>query len=215
MRTHQNDILDIEEIADLGRSGRFCSYYFSRTMAHRADIIFAPYNYITNPQFRSILAGEIKDSIMIFDEAHNLDNFAEEGSSFTLSTEDLEKMEKEFKALKNGFKPDRNRPYPLCEKVRALCHRQASEALFPIENLKINLEAETRSRWRDHKLNSLNDRYGGGGALNTDLNGEYIFEFITKKSARLKDTKRITLKEPGYNVKQPGDGYSFENGFED
>jgi Rad3-related DNA helicase len=212
MRTHENDIMDIEEIAAIGKSGNFCSYYFSRTMAHRADIIFAPYNYITNPQFRSILAGEIKDSIMIFDEAHNLDNFAEEGSSFTLSTEDLEKMEREFNAVKNCFKPHKPRDNPPCDAgVRAVCHRQASEALFPLENLKVNLEAETRSSWRDHKLNSLQDRYGGGGVLNTDLSGEYIFEFFTKKSAKLKDTKRFTVKEPGFTVKEPGFNWSFED----
>ena len=103
MSANENEILDIEEIAAIGKKKEFCSYYFSRTMAHRADIIFAPYNYITNTQFRSILADEIKDSIMIFDEAHNLDHFAEEGSSFTLSTDNLEQMEKEFKALEKGL----------------------------------------------------------------------------------------------------------------
>jgi regulator of telomere elongation helicase 1 len=76
-------IMDIEELAAAGRAGGFCSYFMSKQMTAKADIIFMPYNYITDPMYRSIVREEIKGAILIFDEAHNLDHFAEEGSSFT------------------------------------------------------------------------------------------------------------------------------------
>ncbi len=42
----------------------------------RADIIFVPYNYLINPEFRQKVGLDLKDKIILVDEAHNIANAA-------------------------------------------------------------------------------------------------------------------------------------------
>lgn len=49
-----------------------CPYYLSRELHKVVDILFAPYNYLIDPAFRKSLQVDWKNSILIFDEAHNL-----------------------------------------------------------------------------------------------------------------------------------------------
>lgn len=44
----------------------------TRELQKTVDIVFAPYNYLIDPWFRKGLGVEWKNSILIFDEAHNL-----------------------------------------------------------------------------------------------------------------------------------------------
>lgn len=44
----------------------------SRDLHKVVDILFAPYNYLIDPGNRRSLTIEWNDSILIFDEAHNL-----------------------------------------------------------------------------------------------------------------------------------------------
>lgn len=49
-----------------------CPYFMTRELQKTVDIVFAPYNYLIDPWFRKGLGVEWKNSILIFDEAHNL-----------------------------------------------------------------------------------------------------------------------------------------------
>ena len=52
--------------------------------------MIAPYNYVISPYIRKTCVGlKIKQSIVIFDEGHNLENTAEDVCSFKLSIEHL------------------------------------------------------------------------------------------------------------------------------
>ena len=51
--------------------------------------MLCPYNYILSPNIRKLMEIDIKDKIIIFDEAHNLENIAESSCSLKLSLEDL------------------------------------------------------------------------------------------------------------------------------
>lgn len=42
-------VWDIEDLCKLGQQRKGCPYYFSRSLAETADIIFCPYNYIIDP----------------------------------------------------------------------------------------------------------------------------------------------------------------------
>lgn len=50
-----------------------CPYYVSRDLHKKADIIFAPYNYLIDKKRRESLTGiSWNETILIFDEAHNV-----------------------------------------------------------------------------------------------------------------------------------------------
>lgn len=58
-----------------------CPYYLSRALAKDAEIVFCPYNYVLDPSIRNAMEIDIKDSVVVLDEAHNVeDTLRQEGS---------------------------------------------------------------------------------------------------------------------------------------
>ena len=54
-----------------------------------------PYNYLLDGEISSKMKFIIENSILIFDEAHNIESVCEDGASFELSIIDLEDCEKD------------------------------------------------------------------------------------------------------------------------
>ncbi|KAH0515281.1 Regulator of telomere elongation helicase 1 [Microtus ochrogaster] len=104
-------ILDIEDLVKNGSKHKVCPYYLSRNMKQQADIIFMPYNYLLDAKSRKAhnidLKGtvvifdeahnvsrkahniDLKGTVVIFDEAHNVEKICEESASFDLTPRDL------------------------------------------------------------------------------------------------------------------------------
>lgn len=95
--------VDIEEMANLGKYESICPYYFSRALSKFADIIFLPYNYILDNDKRRQVKEMFPHSIIIFDEAHNIERVAEDGESYTLSTDILSEALLEVREIKKLF----------------------------------------------------------------------------------------------------------------
>lgn len=53
-----------------------CSYYAARSMADDAQLIFCPYSYIINPVIRGAMDVDIKEAILILDEAQYVFQFS-------------------------------------------------------------------------------------------------------------------------------------------
>ena len=88
--------LDIEELVSVARSVKKCAYYLNKEHQKTADIILMPYNYVLSNHMRSVMQIDIKDNILIIDEAHNIGKAAEDAVSFDLSTTQLKNIEKEL-----------------------------------------------------------------------------------------------------------------------
>ena len=50
----------------------FCPYYASKDRAAAADLIFMPYNYLIDEKIRENYEINYENSVIIFDEAHNV-----------------------------------------------------------------------------------------------------------------------------------------------
>ena len=83
-----NKVLDVEELFAEGVKHQFCPYYLSKIQVKEAHVVFLPYTFLTNEDFFFTLEKEIQGGIVVFDEAHNVSDSAEEGNSlkFTKST---------------------------------------------------------------------------------------------------------------------------------
>ncbi|KAL2338079.1 hypothetical protein Fmac_012525 [Flemingia macrophylla] len=68
----QQGPLDIEDLANLGRSMGTCPYYGSRSMVRKADLVVLPYQSLLSKSSREALGLNLKSNIIIIDEAHNL-----------------------------------------------------------------------------------------------------------------------------------------------
>ncbi|XP_076361576.1 regulator of telomere elongation helicase 1 isoform X2 [Tachypleus tridentatus] len=84
-----NSVIDIEDLVKLGKKHTCCPYYAARSLKSKTDIIFTPYNYLIDPKSRKAHGIELQGNVLIFDEAHNIENVCEESMSFQLKSADI------------------------------------------------------------------------------------------------------------------------------
>ncbi|CAI9786498.1 unnamed protein product [Fraxinus pennsylvanica] len=94
-----HEIHDIEDLVKIGQAVKGCSYFASRSMAQDADLVFCPYNYIINPIIRDAMEVDISGSIIILDEAHNVEDTARDASSFDVDEDALTYLQTELEKL--------------------------------------------------------------------------------------------------------------------
>ncbi|KDR82649.1 hypothetical protein GALMADRAFT_57427 [Galerina marginata CBS 339.88] len=63
---------DIEDLADAGRLAHTCPYFGSRRAIPQAELVTLPYNLLLQKSAREALGIDLKDQIVLIDEAHNL-----------------------------------------------------------------------------------------------------------------------------------------------
>lgn len=68
----KREALDIEDLVQLGSEIGTCPYYGSRSMVPSADLVILPYQSLLSKSSRESLGLDLKNSIVIIDEAHNL-----------------------------------------------------------------------------------------------------------------------------------------------
>ena len=57
-------------------------YEYTRYTINKVNVLLLPYIYILNPDIRNSIKIDLKDAIIIFDEAHNVVNAAEQALSY-------------------------------------------------------------------------------------------------------------------------------------
>ncbi|KFV68203.1 Regulator of telomere elongation helicase 1, partial [Dryobates pubescens] len=82
-------IMDIEDLVKNGSKHRACPYYLSRSLKQQAEVIFMPYNYLLDSKSRKSHSLDLKGTVVILDEAHNVERLCEESASFDLTPYDL------------------------------------------------------------------------------------------------------------------------------
>ncbi|VDN96954.1 unnamed protein product [Rodentolepis nana] len=97
MRTSK--IADIEDLCKFGRDNRACAYYLSREFKSDAEILFMPYNYLLDVKIRSLYGIELTNAIVIFDEAHNIEQVCEDAASATLTSTSLASAIEELRVM--------------------------------------------------------------------------------------------------------------------
>ncbi|KAG6973499.1 hypothetical protein JG688_00003507 [Phytophthora aleatoria] len=82
-------IMDIEQLVTTMKEKTICPFFLTRNMLPEAEIVFVPYNYLIDPMARRSIGISIENSILIFDEAHNVESIASEAASYALSSTDI------------------------------------------------------------------------------------------------------------------------------
>lgn len=85
----QAPIIDIEDLGRLGKKFQCCSYFASQKQVEGAEVIFMPYNYLLDLKIRSANKIDLRNSIVILDEAHNVEKMCEDSASITIKTTDI------------------------------------------------------------------------------------------------------------------------------
>ncbi|XP_064395441.1 regulator of telomere elongation helicase 1-like isoform X2 [Halichondria panicea] len=85
----EDPVMDIEDLVMAGTKQRMCPYYLARELKSQADIVFMPYNYILDIKTRQMHGVDLQGTIVILDEAHNIERVCEDSASFDLTSHDL------------------------------------------------------------------------------------------------------------------------------
>lgn len=81
---------DIEDVVALAIRHKECGYYYSREAIVEANIVFCPYNYILDPAIRRAVGISLKNAVVIFDEAHNVEDTCRSSASIDLHSDVLD-----------------------------------------------------------------------------------------------------------------------------
>ncbi|KAL6601612.1 hypothetical protein ACP70R_044832 [Stipagrostis hirtigluma subsp. patula] len=83
------EVHDIEDLVRVGQKIKGCPYFAAQHMAETAQLVFCPYNYLISPIVRRAMDIDIGGSIIILDEAHNIEDIARESGSVDVDEESL------------------------------------------------------------------------------------------------------------------------------
>ncbi len=82
--------LNVEDLFAISKNDKICPYEISSEMARKAKIIIADYNHLLNPKIRAYfldrVGKKLSNSVLVFDEAHNLTQKCRELLSMKLSS---------------------------------------------------------------------------------------------------------------------------------
>uniref|UniRef100_A0A1Q3EW05 Regulator of telomere elongation helicase 1 homolog n=1 Tax=Culex tarsalis TaxID=7177 RepID=A0A1Q3EW05_CULTA len=82
-------IMDIEDLVRINTKLKACPFFMSKELIENADVLFMPYNYLLDPKARKANNLEIANTIIILDEAHNVDKMCEESASMQIKSSDI------------------------------------------------------------------------------------------------------------------------------
>lgn len=97
------DVLDVEDLITAARRERACPYYAARAAAEDAQIVFLPYQLLLHKSTRLQSGIDIRDSIIIVDEAHNLMDTISAIHSSDLSLDQLRTALQQVRAYRMKF----------------------------------------------------------------------------------------------------------------
>ena len=84
-------IYDLEALKKWGRSKNWCPYYLTRQAINHASVLVFNYQYMLDPKVAKMVSKELEsESIIVFDEAHNIDSVCIEAFSVTIQSRHLE-----------------------------------------------------------------------------------------------------------------------------
>uniref|UniRef100_A0A0D9WE08 Helicase ATP-binding domain-containing protein n=1 Tax=Leersia perrieri TaxID=77586 RepID=A0A0D9WE08_9ORYZ len=95
--------LDIEDLAQLGKKIGTCPYYGARDMVRTADLVVLPYQSLLLKSARESLGLNLKNSLVIIDEAHNLADSVTSMYNSKITSSQLKAILSHLEAYLNRF----------------------------------------------------------------------------------------------------------------
>ena len=84
-------VYDLEELQKWGKQRHWCPYYLTRQAINHANILVYNYQYMLDPKVAKMVSKELEsETIVVFDEAHNIDSVCIEALSVTINDRGLE-----------------------------------------------------------------------------------------------------------------------------
>ncbi|KMQ96493.1 tfiih basal transcription factor complex helicase xpd subunit [Lasius niger] len=93
-------IYSIDDLKDYGKDRNWCPYFLARFTILHAQIIVYSYHYLLDPKIAETVSKELsKSSVVIFDEAHNIDNVCIDSMSVKINRKLMERSSTNIQLL--------------------------------------------------------------------------------------------------------------------
>lgn len=84
-------VYTLEDLRAFGRDRKWCPYFLARNMIRYANIVVYSYQYLLDPKVANIISKEMqRECVVVFDEAHNIDNVCIEALSVSIRKQTLD-----------------------------------------------------------------------------------------------------------------------------
>lgn len=83
------NITDIEELGTIATQHECCPYFLTKKRSSSTDIVFIPYGYLIDPKLRETEKIDLNRSIIIIDEAHNVNRVCEDSASTSITDTEI------------------------------------------------------------------------------------------------------------------------------
>ncbi|RNA13378.1 tfiih basal transcription factor complex helicase xpd subunit [Brachionus plicatilis] len=112
-------VYNLDDLKQYGSKRNWCPYFLARYTMQHANVVIYSYHYLLDPKIAEIVSKDIpKESVVVFDEAHNIDNVCIDSMSLSLNRrllqragENLEALTKQVKKLKQHDEERLNNEY--------------------------------------------------------------------------------------------------------
>ncbi|KAI8480390.1 General transcription and DNA repair factor IIH helicase subunit XPD [Branchiostoma belcheri] len=89
-----------DDMKDVGREKGYCPYFMARYAITYANIVVYSYHYLLDPKIADLVSKELaKNSVVVFDEAHNIDNVCIDSMSVTINRRMLDRCQANVETL--------------------------------------------------------------------------------------------------------------------
>mmetsp|Transcript_4027 Transcript_4027/g.16062 ORF Transcript_4027/g.16062 Transcript_4027/m.16062 type:complete len:772 (+) Transcript_4027:286-2601(+) len=84
-------VYTLADLREFGRKKGWCPYFLARHMIGVANVVVYNYQYLLDPKVSSLVSRELeKECVVVFDEAHNIDNVCIEALSVNIRQQTLD-----------------------------------------------------------------------------------------------------------------------------
>ncbi|RDD44273.1 TFIIH basal transcription factor complex helicase XPD subunit [Trichoplax sp. H2] len=121
-------VYNLDDLKDFGAKQGWCPYFLARHSILHANVVVYSYYYLLDPKIADLVSKEMsKQSVVVFDEAHNIDNVCIESMTVKISRKTIDRcqtaldvMDKKVKKIKETDKKKLQEEYRrLVEGLRA------------------------------------------------------------------------------------------------
>lgn len=103
-------VYTLEDLRSYGSQKGLCPYFLARRLLPIANVVIYSYHYLLDPKVAEMVSKEMaQDSIVVFDEAHNIDNVCTESLSMDITRPMLDSGARSLALLST-----RIQEYPFC-----------------------------------------------------------------------------------------------------
>ncbi|XP_064622367.1 general transcription and DNA repair factor IIH helicase subunit XPD-like [Lineus longissimus] len=97
-------VYSLDDLKEYGREHGWCPYFLARYAISHCNVVVYSYHYLLDPKIADVVSKELaKTSVVVFDEAHNIDNVCIDSMSVTITRRTLDRCSQNIDTLNRSI----------------------------------------------------------------------------------------------------------------